>query len=121
MARLQVVTGREGPAMDPYCWQQIKFTRTDGLVVLFRAGELGYRRLWCPARSKRMCIVSYVENMRECPACHGFELLTGLTPERAQKLPDEIERRYLRRLSSGERYIYEIIKEEDARMFRYAQ
>ena len=121
MARVFVRHGVEGPRHDPYCWTEITFVRTDGLTVVMRMGGLGYAKLTCPDRSKRLVIRSFNCEYGDCPAAAAFMRLTGMTPWQAERVPDILEERRSRHMSSVERHLYSDMLEHDRRLRSYAE
>lgn len=85
MASIRIRTGSEGPAHDPYGYQEIEFTRTDGVVVTLHSG-LGE---WCEV---------YFPNRKEFrswswdndAAVKAFQDLTGLHPMQAVRINDRL-------------------------------
>jgi hypothetical protein len=112
MARVRVKSGDEGPKHDPYGWTEIQFTTTAGDTVTFRYSGLGYERTTFRGAT--------VETFDGDPTARmWFEELTGMDPDRAESIPDELEARMLRRMSPHDRFQYEAFLDADARLMSY--
>lgn len=110
MASIKVKRGSEGPRHDPYSFTEITFhfTNPKRKPVTYHGG-LGE---WVQHGKRRF------EGERSRAQ---FERLTGLSPERAERIPDILFERYLRTLSPHERWnVLECI-EADQAMLRWAR
>lgn len=79
MAQLRIKTGSEGPRHDPYSWTEIHFTKTGSGTVVLRSSALGYDRLYMNGQL-------LLETYEGREASNQFRALTGLTPEKAEKI-----------------------------------
>lgn len=115
MAKVHVASGTEGSRHDPYSWEEITFTRTDGTVVVYRAGGLGYNHIWVDDEV-------VLHNCHDADkAADMFQQLTGMTPDEAEYIPQLVQERRLRSLPRAERHMVEGMMQADADMLAYAQ
>jgi hypothetical protein len=109
MAKVRVKHGSEGPQHDPYSYTEITFYFTDKNkkpVTIHRGlGE------WIHSAGKRpLSPVPHDEN-----ACEKFERLTGLSFRLAERIPDILFERSMRKYSRAEREgIMECIEADEA-------
>jgi hypothetical protein len=112
MANVIVHRGSEGPTHDPYSYVEVTFhpTNKSAQPVIIHMGLA----VW--VKVGRQKVVEH--NDKEC--YEMFVILTGLTPEYAESIPEKRRARYLRKLSRKEReQVYEI-EEIDLAMLRNA-
>ena len=124
MATVRVRHGSEGPAHDPYGYTEIVFTTTRGKVFKFRSGGLGYERYTGPRGGKiesyerwRRSLGKYSMDLR---ARRAFEKGTGMSPFKAERIPEILRARRLRSMNPEQRRVEFEIERIDAEMLRNA-
>jgi len=99
MASIDVYSGQEGPAHDPYAVSTILFKKTDGTEVDLVMGSLSGCKLFVndeqvltPKEIKLVPgeypyeLTNVLRNFEDQWLCIEFEKLTGLTPDKAEQL-----------------------------------
>ena len=115
MADITVRRGVEGPRHDPYSWQEVAFSKTNGQVIRLRAG-LGVS-LWVDG--KLVDAIERVDDL-ECHLMQVFKEMTGLSFRDALDMPDRLRERRLRSLPRAEREQIEACEGFDRQMLRNA-
>jgi hypothetical protein len=111
MAKVTVRRGSEGPRHDPYGYTEVIFTKTNGDVIQMHMG-LG---VWLKVNGKE-----YDSQYREEVLSEYFKEFTGMAFEKAERIPDVLEERYVRRLSKEDRHSYYMMRDADERLLSYA-
>lgn len=111
MAKILVSRGTEGPRHDPYGYTEVMFVKTNGDIIQMHMGLA----VWLKVNGK-----IYDSEYREEPLSEYFKEFTGMSFEKAERIPDIIKMRKLRNMSKEDRELYWAIEAADAAMLRYA-